>query len=211
MIILTQTISRFLLQLFLLVDTQCSICTSKFHNNNNNNNFNFNPLIISSVYMILFFISSMSFVTFSFNPNVPSFRGIVCAILLMAPVNFRWSATQLLPSVRYLTKLDQYGLGNMIISILVMCWNALIGSSLIKKDLDSKRIYDKIALIILGSFSLLFNVYFLTVLGNLYMSRRKVEDKIESMLDNDTLKFRKLLQSKNNNGRRTMIKAVKMV
>lgn len=127
----------------------------------------------------------MSFVTFSFPANVPQFREIVCAILLMAPVNFRWTATQMLPSVRYLTRLDEYGIGCLIISILVMSWNSIVGSNLITSNLLIKSNCDTIALISLGSCAILFNIIYIIKLLYLYRNRRKFEDKIESIKQKD--------------------------
>jgi len=122
----------------------------------------------------------MSFVTFSFPQNAPQFREIVSAILLMAPVNFRWSATQLLPSVQYLTMLDKYGIGCLILSILVMCWNSLIGSSLITKNKESMIYYDKIVLISLGSCAIFFNIFYILKLIFIYWKQAKIESKLSS-------------------------------
>ena len=124
-------------------------------------------------------MSSMYFVTFSFGANVPQFRGIVCAILLLAPVNFRWSATQLLPSVRYLTRLDEYGIGCLIFSVFIMSWNGIIGSSVITTQLVDKKFFDTIAVMVLGTCFLIFNLYYLLKLIHLYLQRRIVQQKLE--------------------------------
>ncbi len=58
---------------------------------------------LTSAYMLVFLITVLGFVPFSFAPDGPQFRCQVTGLLLLTSVNFRWIVTQRLPSVPYLT------------------------------------------------------------------------------------------------------------
>jgi hypothetical protein len=66
---------------------------------------------IYNAYMLIFFISILGFVPFSFTYTAPHFRIQTTCLLILSSVNFRWIVTQKLPSVSYLTTLDKYAIG----------------------------------------------------------------------------------------------------
>jgi hypothetical protein len=80
---------------------------------------------------MLFLITVLGFTTFSIGYNTPQHRLGICGILILTAVNFRWVITARLPSVSYLTFLDQFSLGGLFIQISFVVWDAVIGSGLV--------------------------------------------------------------------------------
>jgi hypothetical protein len=95
--------------------------------------------------MLIFLITVLGFVPFSFDPASPQFRAQVTGLLLLTSVNFRWIITQRLPSVPYLTSLDKYAIGSLLFLVIFCVWHSLIGSSVItttnKKEIDTYVLY----------------------------------------------------------------------
>jgi hypothetical protein len=60
---------------------------------------------IYNAYMLIFLVSVLGFVPFSFPYNAPHFRIQTTCLLILSSVNFRWIVTQKLPTVSYLTTL----------------------------------------------------------------------------------------------------------
>jgi hypothetical protein len=80
---------------------------------------------------MLFLITTLSFCTFSTDYGGPQNRLTICGILILTAVNFRWIITSCLPSVSYLTFLDQFSIGGLFILVIVFVWDSVIGSELI--------------------------------------------------------------------------------
>ncbi len=78
----------------------------------------------------------MGFTTFSIACVTPQNRLSIVGILLLTSVNFRWIITQRLPSVSYLTFLDKYAIGCIILLGLLFAWDAVIGSKIISNSDD---------------------------------------------------------------------------
>ncbi len=58
---------------------------------------------IYNAYMLMFLISVLGFVPFSFPYNAPHFRIQTTCLLILSSANFRWIVTQKLPTISYLT------------------------------------------------------------------------------------------------------------
>ena len=63
-----------------------------------------------------------------------------------------------------------------------MCWNSLIGSSVITANKQSKAYYDTIVLVCLGICALIFNIFYILKLIYLYWIRAKIESKLSPNL-----------------------------
>ena len=84
---------------------------------------------IYNAYMLIFLVSVLGFVPFSFAYDAPHFRIQTTCLLILSSVNFRWIVTQKLPTVSYLTTLDKYAIGALIFLALLCCWHGIIGAS----------------------------------------------------------------------------------
>ena len=120
---------------------------------------------LNNAYMMIFFITILGFVPFSFQNDLPQFRIQTTLLLYLSEVNFRWIVTQRLPSISYLTILDIYAITALVFLVLLCVWHAIIGSSLMSQILQSDRdIIDRIAFYILAScfvlFHLVYTLYF---------------------------------------------------
>jgi hypothetical protein len=60
---------------------------------------------IYNAYMLMFLISVLGFVPFSFPDNKPHFRIQTTCLFILSSANFRWIVTQKLPTISYLTTL----------------------------------------------------------------------------------------------------------
>lgn len=70
----------------------------------------------------------LAFTTFAIGLTGPQNRATIVAILMLTSINFRWVITQRLPSVSYLTLLDKFTIGCIILLALLFSWDAIIGS-----------------------------------------------------------------------------------
>lgn len=110
--------------------------------------------------MLIFLISTLGFIPFSFDPSGPQFRLQTTAVLILTSVNFRWLVTQRIPPVPYLTSLDKYAIGSLFFLIAFCIWHSLIGSNVITQDKSLKRIIDTYVLIIFGVLACAHNLFF---------------------------------------------------
>ncbi len=116
--------------------------------------------------MLIFLISALGFVPFSFSYRHPHFRIQINCLLILSSVNFRWIVTQKLPTVSYLTVLDKYAIGALVFLVSLCVWHAMIGSSFGNpENCEVCKEIDKFALISIGLLYFLFHftyiIYFL--------------------------------------------------
>lgn len=137
---------------------------------------NKNSLKISA-YMLIFLITVLGFVPFSFSPIGPQFRVQTTGLLILTAVNFRWVITQRLPSVSYLTSLDKYAIGNLLFLFIFCIWHSLIGCALIADDEPTKRSIDSVVLIMFACLNLFYNSYF--VLWFLKMAKKAEKFRLQ--------------------------------
>jgi hypothetical protein len=118
---------------------------------------------IYNAYMLIFFVSTLGFVPFSFTVANNHFRIQVTSLLILTSVNFRWIVTQRLPTVSYLTTLDKYAIGALIFLVALCGWHATIGSSVIyDNDTDNKERVDTIVLVVIGVFYIIYHIIYFT-------------------------------------------------
>lgn len=79
-----------------------------------------------NVFLVMFFISSLSFATFSVRHTLPQFRLQLSFTLLLTSVAFKFVINQSLPRISYLTYLDKYVLASMVMLVVVCLWHSLI-------------------------------------------------------------------------------------
>ena len=108
----------------------------------------------------------------------------------------RWIFTQRLPSVAYLTSLDQYSIGSLLLLVFYNCWHAFISTNVISDEKNRRREMDSYVLIVLSIFYLLFNIFFLTWFVKQYKNNKNFkkefeeQDKLRSnVLNNIVLKL----------------------
>lgn len=121
---------------------------------------------IYNAYMLIFLISVLGFVPFSFSYAAPHFRIQTTCLLILSSINFRWIVTQKLPTVSYLTTLDKYAIGALIFLVSLCAWHAIIGSEIFSSTENSLASnIDKYALFGISGlyvmFHLIYIVYFL--------------------------------------------------
>lgn len=126
--------------------------------------------------MLIFFVSTLGFVPFSFTVINNQFRIQVTSLLILTSVNFRWIVTQRLPTVSYLTMLDIYAIGALIFLVSLCGWHAIIGSDLLSGDKDK---IDLIVLIVIGVVYVIYHVIYFTLFISKYRRYNKIGKKAE--------------------------------
>lgn len=114
-----------------------------------------------NAYMLIFLISVLGFVPFSFSYTFPHFRIQTTCLLILSSINFRWIVTQKLPTVSYLTTLDKYAIGALVFLVSLCAWHAIIGSNIIPNNLAVKPSQiDNIALCSIASLYVMFHIIY---------------------------------------------------
>ena len=120
---------------------------------------------LNNAYMLIFFISILGFVPFSFASTSPHFRIQTTLLLILSSVNFRWIVTQRLPSISYLTILDKYAITALVFLVSLCVWHAIIGSNIFWQLTKAERDkIDYVALYLIASlfagFHIIYILYF---------------------------------------------------
>ena len=113
------------------------------------------------------------FVPFSIDVAKPGPRMGVGGVLILTQVNFRWIITQRIPPVAYLTAIDKFAIGNLLILVVFACWHAIIGSTLFD-NYESQRV--TVDTVFLGIFGLVFFVYTLFYVIRIVLMTKKAEE-----------------------------------
>jgi len=108
---------------------------------------------IFNAYFLIFLITVSGLTIFSIDCRLPGNRLQTTYTLLLTSVSFKWVINRSLPTVSYLTSLDQYA----IVSISFLClncfWHSIVGSSWLIGDKDLAAEIDNWVLLF---FSVLF-------------------------------------------------------
>jgi hypothetical protein len=126
-----------------------------------------------NAYMLIFLVSVLGFVPFSFSISNIQFRIQVTSLLILTSVNFRWIVTQRIPNVSYLTTLDKYAIGALIFLVVLCAWHSIIGSSVIyDNDIINKQRVDAVALYVLAFAYVIYHIIHFVIF---YMKYRRNE------------------------------------
>lgn len=159
---------------------------------------------INNAYMLIFMISGLGFVPFSFAAYSPHFRIQTTCLLILSSINFRWIVTQRLPTVSYLTTLDLYAIGALVFLVLLCCWHACIGTFLLNDvveveyriKIDNKAFY--IISFVYIFFHVIYVLYFLYkyLRYNNISKEEETNEKLKNLMK-ETLNEEKINSYKN--------------
>ncbi|TPP61303.1 Gamma-aminobutyric acid receptor subunit gamma-2 [Fasciola gigantica] len=79
-----------------------------------------------NVFLIMFFITGLSFATFAVPPERPENRLQLSFTLFLTSVAFKFVINQSLPKISYLTYMDKYVLMSLAILCVVSIWHAMV-------------------------------------------------------------------------------------
>ena len=79
-----------------------------------------------NVFLVMFFISSISFGTFSVDCKLPQNRLQLSFTLLLTSIAFKMVINQSLPKISYLTYMDKYVLMSLVFLVLMCVWHSMI-------------------------------------------------------------------------------------
>ncbi len=127
-----------------------------------------------NAYMLIFLISVLGFVPFSFSYTTPHFRIQTTCLLILSSINFRWIVTQKLPTVSYLTTLDKYAIGALIFLVSLCAWHAIIGSNVISTTSPTPSQIDQYALMAIGALYFLFHLIYIVYFIVKYLRYSKI-------------------------------------
>jgi hypothetical protein len=129
----------------------------------------------------LFLITTLGFTVFTIGYETPQHRLGICGILILTAVNFRWILTARLPSVSYLTFMDYFSLGGIIIHISFCVWFALVGVGLITSSTSLAKTIEMYVLIgfAVAYISFLAYVLIIFILSELYKAKFQYESEKE--------------------------------
>ena len=130
---------------------------------------------IWNIILIMIFISSLVFTTFTVSQQKIENRLQLSFILLLSNITFKFTINQTLPRVSYLTLMDKYIIGTMAQICLVCVWHAVL--STINGDEVKALQYDRIVFGVLGGGYLVFNLVFLIMAQVIKRKQKKYEDR----------------------------------
>ncbi|CAH8491057.1 unnamed protein product [Schistosoma haematobium] len=94
-----------------------------------------------NVFLIMFFITGLSFATFAVPPERPENRLQLSFTLFLTSVAFKFVINQSLPKISYLTYMDKYVLMSLAILCVVSVWHAVV--TLIPSDAEFEQLTTK--------------------------------------------------------------------
>lgn len=113
---------------------------------------------IWNIFLVMLFICSLAFATFTVELALPQNRLQLSFILLLTTITFKFVVSQTLPRISYLTYLDKYILTSMGILCAVCVWHAIVPC--LKYNMKLAETVDRCAFVILGSIYFMFHVIF---------------------------------------------------
>jgi len=126
-----------------------------------------------NVFFLMFFITLMAFATYSVHPSLPQNRLQLSFTLLLTAVTFKWVVNRCLPTISYLTSLDKYVLGSMVMLCLVCAWHALVSAL----PADKRKYWDNVALVAAVLLYIAFHGVFVLWMYLFASSRRRIMAK----------------------------------
>jgi hypothetical protein len=137
-----------------------------------------------NAFFLIFLITISSLAVFSVNCSLPQNRLQTSCTLLLTSVTFKWVTNRALPTVSYMTSLDKYSLGCIIIVCMQCIWHGVIGylnhAQNEAKCVDPYSKFDFFAFIITCSLFLLLNFSFLIIFIRLGCCKRRQLNRLET-------------------------------
>lgn len=101
-------------------------------------------------------------------------------IQLLTSITFRWGySTRCLPTINYLTSLDKYSIGSIIVIYLALLWHGLCAMLLRVAAMDTMITVDLFVLTFFALFYFLFHVILLIWLNSAFSIRRSLSKRDE--------------------------------
>ena len=135
---------------------------------------------IFNAFFLIFLITVSSLTIFSIDPKLPQARLQTTYTLLLTSVSFKWVVNRSLPTISYLTSLDQYAIACIFFVCSLCVWHSIVGSGLIAAS-DAKGI-DQWFLIGFASFFVLIHIFFIIKFGIGYGETRKLKQREKASL-----------------------------
>jgi hypothetical protein len=138
-----------------------------------------------NAFLLIFLITSAVFTTFTIDIDKPYFRLPISATLLLTSITFRWGySTRCLPAINYLTSLDKYSIGSIIVIYLALLHHGLVASLIKVWGLDIMTTVDVFVFVIFSLIYLLFHVILLLWLNKAFLIRRVLKKLDEKYISN---------------------------
>jgi hypothetical protein len=134
---------------------------------------------ITNILVIMFFICSMVFTTFSVDFIKRENRLQLTFILLLTTMAFKSAVGNSLPRISYLTSLDVYIMASMTIVVLICVWHAIVPYISFEWTAAIANTSDKAVLIAFGGLFALVQIVFVLAVGMPYLRRRFVYEEKE--------------------------------
>lgn len=135
----------------------------------------------TNIFVVMFFICSMTFSTFSVKYLKRENRLQLSFILLLTTVTFKFAVNSSLPRISYLTTLDVYIITSMTIVILVCVWHAIVPAIYYTWGKAVADTSDIVLAVILGTAYVMAHVIFACIIGNRVRRRKRYYEERERM------------------------------
>jgi len=133
-----------------------------------------------NIFLVLFFINSLSFTTFSVEEKFVQNRLQLSFTLLLTTVSFKFVINRTVPRLSYLTSLDKYVLASIMMLCLMCVWHAACGMFRETEE-AGKKLYlvtdKKVCATMLGVYIIYHTVFVLGLYVFSCKKRRLMKDK----------------------------------
>ena len=126
---------------------------------------------IFNAFFLIFLITSVSLTIFSIDCKLTPNRLQITYTLLLTSVSFKWVVNRSLPTVSYLTSLDQYAIACIFYICLLCFYHSIIGSNSFP-DKEYARLIDMWVLI---TFAVMFFLFHLIIFVKFYLAFNEIK------------------------------------
>jgi len=128
-----------------------------------------------NIFLVLFFINSLSFTTFSVSEKYVQNRLQLSFTLLLTTVSFKFVINRTVPRLSYLTSLDKYVLASIMMLCLMCVWHAACGMA--SDQSNDSDLDKKVCATMLGVYVVYHTVFVLGLYVFSCKKRRLMKDK----------------------------------
>ena len=140
-----------------------------------------------NAFFLIFLITVSSLTIFSVNCKLPQNRLQTTFTLLLTSVSFKWVINRSLPTVSYLTSLDQYAIVSIFYICLVCIWHSIVGSfwePAVATDLDRWLLIAFAGLFIF--YHLVFSGWVLYAYTKIWKIKKQERDYLKAINDKNS-------------------------